>query len=141
MSTRLLNQAQAESIFSAMQLLNSIGAHVRVDLNDGDLSVQQHHKSGKVTVTSLERLPIGRDFESYDDQAAFAAAYGLQEQQSANKAAVRPPYWNPSHFHHGQRVKYGEHEAVIERHYHEGMWDIRLPGGPACVSGANLVPV
>jgi|JI10StandDraft_1071094.scaffolds.fasta_scaffold1206609_2 hypothetical protein len=53
---------------------------------------------------------------------------------------TKPAYWNPKHFARGQRVKYGEFDAVIERHYHEGMWEVRLPGGSACVSGANLIP-
>lgn len=141
MSTRLLNQSQAESIYSAMQLLSNIGALVRVEMNDGDLTVQEHHKSRKVTVTSLERLPSGRDFECYADQAAFASAYGLQGPEQVNKAATRPAYWNPSHFHHGQRVVCGDQEAVIERYYHEGMWGVRLPGGLACVSGASLTPI
>lgn len=53
----------------------------------------------------------------------------------------RPNYWNPTHFKPGQRVLYGEFEAAIESHYSEGMWNVRLPGGSACVSGASLVPV
>lgn len=50
----------------------------------------------------------------------------------------RPAYWNPNHFTAGQRVKHGEFTATIIRHYYEGMWEVRLPGGPSCVSGAEL---
>lgn len=49
-----------------------------------------------------------------------------------------PAHWNPSQFAVGQKVMYGEFEATVIRHYHEGMWEIRLPGGGACVSGASL---
>ena len=53
----------------------------------------------------------------------------------------RPSYWYPNHFKPGQRVMYGEFEATISRHYYEGMWEIRLDSGGACVSGANLKPI
>lgn len=50
-----------------------------------------------------------------------------------------PAYWNKSHFTVGQKVTYGEFAGAIVRHYYEGMWEVRLPGGVACVSGAHLV--
>jgi hypothetical protein len=49
-----------------------------------------------------------------------------------------PAYWSPDFFKQGDRVKYGEIEGSIVRHYYEGMWEVRLPGGVACVSGADL---
>ncbi len=49
-----------------------------------------------------------------------------------------PDYFNPNHFARGQRVMYGEFIATIESYYYDGMWNIRLPGGHACTSGANL---
>ncbi len=49
-----------------------------------------------------------------------------------------PDYWNPAHFQTGQKVVYGEFQATIIRHYYHGMWEIRVPGGMACVSGADL---
>ena len=52
-----------------------------------------------------------------------------------------PAHWNKDHFKQGQRVMYGEFAASIVRHYYEGMWEIRLPGGVACVSGSHLVTV
>lgn len=51
-----------------------------------------------------------------------------------------PNYFNPQHFAQGQKVKYGEHDAVIAQHYSGGMWDIRLKSGMTCVSGADLKP-
>lgn len=50
-----------------------------------------------------------------------------------------PGYWNPEFFKQGEKVAYGEFEASIVRHYSEGMWEIRLPGGVTCVSGADLI--
>ena len=49
------------------------------------------------------------------------------------------PHWNPQHWAPGQAVTYGEFPATIVRHYHEGMWEIRLPGGLACVTGADIL--
>lgn len=49
-----------------------------------------------------------------------------------------PAHWNPSHFKAGQHVRYSGFDAYVIRHYCEGMWEIRTPGGVACVSGAEL---
>lgn len=49
-----------------------------------------------------------------------------------------PAYFAPNYFEPGQSVVYGEFNATVVRHYTEGMWEIRLPGGVACVSGADL---
>lgn len=54
---------------------------------------------------------------------------------------TRPDYWNPEHFKPGQPVMYGFDRGTVQGHYAEGMWNIRLPGGPACVSGADLKPI
>lgn len=51
-----------------------------------------------------------------------------------------PAYFNPSHFAIGQRIVYSDFKGTIVRHYAEGMWEIRLPGGVACVSGAHIIP-
>ena len=50
------------------------------------------------------------------------------------------PYFNPNHFAVGQSVICNGFNGVIVRHYHEGMWECRLPGGLVCVSGANIIP-
>ena len=79
MSTKILNQSQAEAVYSAMCALNNVGGIVAVDLEGGDLRVQQHHTSGKVCVTHFRAAPRRPDFESYADQSAFATAYNLQQ--------------------------------------------------------------
>ena len=48
--------------------------------------------------------------------------------------------FNQSQFTVGQAVTYNGFSGVIVRHYHEGMWEVRLPGGLVCVSGANIIP-
>ena len=50
-----------------------------------------------------------------------------------------PDHWRPDFFTPGQAVHYGEWEGTVVRHYHQGMWEVRLAGGLACVSGADLV--
>lgn len=65
----------AEATYSAMCALNKVGARLNSFI-DGELSVRQSRDGG---VTVLEML--GGDWEPcerYEDQAAFAAAYGLQ---------------------------------------------------------------
>lgn len=47
--------------------------------------------------------------------------------------------FNPNQFKPGQQVTYGEFQATVIRHYHEGMWEIRVPGGITCVSAADLI--
>jgi hypothetical protein len=49
-----------------------------------------------------------------------------------------PDYFNPDHFAKGESVSYGDFKGSIVRHYYEGMWEVRLPGGIACVSGSQL---
>jgi hypothetical protein len=50
----------------------------------------------------------------------------------------KPVYWHPQYFKANEKVMYGEFEATVEGHYAEGMWNIRTPGGSACVCGASL---
>lgn len=83
MTDKILNKARAEAVYNAMCSLNNVGAKINALMNDGDVSVQEMHRSGKVVVTSLELLPTTRLFESYPSQAAFAAAYGLLEGEGA----------------------------------------------------------
>ena len=49
-----------------------------------------------------------------------------------------PKYFNSDFFKPGQKVKYDGFDATIVRHYHEGMWEIRVPGGVVCVSGYDI---
>lgn len=53
-------------------------------------------------------------------------------------STARPDYWYPAHFQPGQRVYCGEFLGSVVRHYCDGMWEIRLPGGVVCVSGSDL---
>lgn len=78
----ILNQAQAEAVYSAMCALNNVGGradafiegattniHAR-ELYDGRLVVHEiPHDAPKSDITT----------ERYDNQAAFATAYGLQQ--------------------------------------------------------------
>ena len=48
------------------------------------------------------------------------------------------PHWNPSFFSRGDKVMYGEFPATVICHYYEGMWTVLVPGGPICVTGADL---
>lgn len=50
-----------------------------------------------------------------------------------------PAYFNPTYFTKGQRVTYAGFAATVVRHYSEGMWEIKVPGGVACVSGSELI--
>lgn len=50
-----------------------------------------------------------------------------------------PEYWSPEFFKKGEKVMYGEFKATIVSHYSEGMLEIRMPSGVACVTGAHLV--
>lgn len=52
-----------------------------------------------------------------------------------------PAYFSPNFFKLGQRAAYGEFTASIIRHAVDGMWEIRVPGGITCVSGADLKPL
>ena len=38
----------------------------------------------------------------------------------------------------GDAVEYSGFEGSVVRHYHNGMFEVRLPGGVACVDGSNL---
>lgn len=70
---------------------------------------------------------------------AAAAPAAVDGAEPVPQPAQLPPYFNPNHFAPGDRVMYGELVATIIRHYCEGMWEIRVPGGPICVSGAWLM--
>lgn len=54
---------------------------------------------------------------------------------------TRPDYWNQHHFKPGQPVMYGFDRGTVQGHCADGMWNVQLPGGLACVSGAHLKPI
>ena len=67
----ILNQAQAEAVYSAMCALNNVG--MRINTCDDDMVRVAEHQSGVITVYHGDTV---RDV--YANQAAFATAYGLQ---------------------------------------------------------------
>ena len=40
----------------------------------------------------------------------------------------------------GQRGTYSGLPMTILRHYRNGMYEVRLPGGEACIDGSSVVP-
>lgn len=74
MTTKILNQAQAEAVYSAMCALNSAG-NVSSEFNlPNDVWVQSR-ADGAVKIIPRTHGAVN---EAYDNQAAFATAYGLQ---------------------------------------------------------------
>lgn len=69
MTTKILSQAQAEAIYNAMCHLNNVGGRFACTLDDG--------KSVEAWFSVRVFGAIGV-VETFDDQSAFAAAYGLQ---------------------------------------------------------------
>lgn len=76
-----LNPAQAEAVYTAMVALNNVWAraHVRIDLEDGQtLHVREHEdETIQVFIGDARGNKCGGSFEQYENQNAFAAAYGL----------------------------------------------------------------
>lgn len=74
---QILNQAQAEAVYSAMCTLNNVGAET------GRVRIDVAVVAWGATGASVELVRAYRDMnaerENYDSQAAFAAAYGLQQ--------------------------------------------------------------
>lgn len=78
----ILNQAQAEAVYSAMCALNNVSANKGIEVSFagtfcGDYSRLSVIESagGDVTVTSTSRRLV----EHHKNQAAFATTYGLQQ--------------------------------------------------------------
>jgi hypothetical protein len=74
----ILNQSQAEAVYSAMCALNNVGAEMLVQFT-GYPRAQDHigidASDGSVRI----RVGMCGDFEGYQNQAAFATAYGLKQ--------------------------------------------------------------
>ncbi|MBU0917884.1 MAG: hypothetical protein KKD97_16185 [Gammaproteobacteria bacterium] len=68
MADKILNQSQAEAVYSAMCHLNNVGGRFACSLNDGKCV----EAWGSVRVFGA----IGVE-ETYPDQSSFATAYGL----------------------------------------------------------------
>jgi len=88
----ILNQSQAEAVYSAMCALNNVGGRVQATFGDrASESVHAFEKDcGSVRVVQVRRYRVVLA-ENYPNQSAFATAYGLDhggEPQSAVAAAA-----------------------------------------------------
>lgn len=73
----ILNQAQAEAVYSAMCALNNVGGKLsRIDLGQQRRDPQLRVTEGGAVI--IERGMPHCDREAHANQSAFAAAYGLQ---------------------------------------------------------------
>ncbi|AVS68144.1 hypothetical protein C8245_22985 [Paracidovorax avenae] len=119
-TSRILTQAQAEAVYSAMCNLNNV--FMRLDGCVGTGIRCHEDENGEVFVFKTLAGHTGGPREEYANQTAFAAAYGLG-------------------FVQGDEVQHGDYRGTIVRHYYDGMWEVRFPGGVACVPGTELKPV
>lgn len=74
----ILNQSQAEAVYSAMCALNNVGGR----MSCLDLGQQSRDPQIRCTVGGSIVIERGMPFcdrEAHDNQSAFAAAYGLQQ--------------------------------------------------------------
>lgn len=79
MSIKILNQSQAEAVYSAMCHLNNVGGQIsaQIKTRDATVTVADYGTHAGVKISSLCRN--GLEHEWHDNQAAFATAYGLQQ--------------------------------------------------------------
>ncbi len=78
MNTKILTQVQAESVYSAMCALNNVNARVKAmfgNVATDGVNVFEED-DGCVRVARVNAYDV-REHEEYNDQAAFADAYGL----------------------------------------------------------------
>jgi hypothetical protein len=62
----------------------------------------------------------------------------MENGEDVQQVDARPDYWNPNHFKQGDKITYSGVSGSIKGYYSEGMWEIRLPSGSACVTGADI---
>jgi len=80
----VLTTAQAQAVYAAMVALNNVGGTIKVTLPLGRGNapardcIRVFEDDGMVKVNRIEDFVIDSR-EAYDNQAAFAAAYGLQQ--------------------------------------------------------------
>ena len=65
----------------------------------------------------------------------FARTHSCDQDWLALMAGEQVPTWKP-----GQRGTYSGFPATIRRHYQNGMWEVRVPGGEVCISASNFIP-
>ena len=75
MAAKILNQTQAEAVYSAMCHLNNVGGRLHATLEQDNGVHVREDRAGEVTVWIVNGGPV----EQYPDQSAFATAYGLQQ--------------------------------------------------------------
>ena len=77
----IMNQAQAEAVYSAMVALNNVSgrAHVRIDLSDNAVLHAAEYEDGTVQVFIGDAIGnrAGGAFEQFSSQNDFAKAYGF----------------------------------------------------------------
>lgn len=88
----ILNQAQAEAVYSAMCALNRVrsrATHIDVPLASGEEAAIVFRTSGDIAVWQANHGMVHAE-ENYESKGAFATAYGLtsDEPQSAVAAAA-----------------------------------------------------
>jgi hypothetical protein len=69
--SKILNQSQAEAVYSAMCALNNIGGSISALI--GSIRVEETY-SGKIQVWGVRNIDAP---DSFNSQADFAKAYGL----------------------------------------------------------------
>lgn len=74
----ILNQSQAEAVYSAMCALNNVG-NVRLDAFLENHFHAREMSDGRIVVHAASTPGYIAQPEIYADQAAFATAYGLQQ--------------------------------------------------------------
>lgn len=73
-TTKILSKAQAEAVYSAMCALNNVSGRINVEVEGVNAA---ENRDGSISVWADSGM--SDDQEVYDSQAAFAAAYGLQQ--------------------------------------------------------------
>jgi len=76
---KILTQAQAEAVYSAMCALNNIGANICGDISLDNCEVRVSRISGEISVRGRKLA----EREIYEGQYQFAAAYGLSSEVAA----------------------------------------------------------
>lgn len=81
MANKILNQPQAEAVYSAMCHLNNVGA--RVDAFLDKVFHAREMADGRVVIHIVPNVTFpgshNAEPEVYENQSAFATAYGLQQ--------------------------------------------------------------
>ncbi len=79
--TKIMNQAQAEAVYSAMVALNNVAGrvHIRIDLEDNAVLHARENEDDTVQVFVGDAIgnPGGGAFEQFGSQNDFAKAYGF----------------------------------------------------------------